>query len=195
MRSHEQVATASTTIALDRRFALLAAGAAGFTLAMIAAAHVRVPLPFSPVPLSLQTMVALLAGAMLGPGAGAASMLAYLGLGAAGLPVFTTGATLGLTAGYIVGFAAAAAIVGLAARRTRSGLVVLAAMVAGSVVIYLLGASWLALVTGMSAGKAFAVGVLPFLPGDALKLAAAFGIWRTWRYAWDAALGRRDAGS
>jgi len=184
MQAITQAITERLAVPATRRAALLTAGVAGFALAMVAAAYVRVPLPFSPVPVTLQTMVALLAGAMLGPGAGAAGMVLYLSLGAAGLPVFTTGATIGLTGGYLVGFAVAAALVGWAARCRRPDLPVAAAMVAGSLAVYALGATWLALVTGMSAGQALATGVLPFIPGDAIKLAAAFGAWRLGRTAW-----------
>ena len=184
MRSIAQVATGISTISISRRSALIVAGVAGFALATAAASYVRVPLPFSPVPVTMQTMVVLLSGAMLGPVAGAASQALYLSLGAAGLPVFTTGATLGLTGGYVVGFVVAAALIGFVTRRTSRDVPVLASMIAGSAVIYLLGATWLALVTGMSATAALTVGVLPFLAGDALKLAAAFGAWRTGRLVW-----------
>jgi biotin transport system substrate-specific component len=183
MRSIAQVATGISTISISRRTALIMAGVAGFALATAAASYVRVPLPFSPVPVTMQTMVVLLSGAMLGPVAGAASQALYLSLGAAGLPVFTTGATLGLT-GYVVGFVVAAALIGFVTRRTSRDLPVVASMVAGSAAIYLLGATWLAMVTGMSATEALTVGVLPFLAGDAIKLAAAFGAWRTGRLVW-----------
>ncbi len=189
MHALTKAATARMTIAVNKRTAIMALGVVGFTVAMIAAAHVRVPLPFSPVPVTMQTGIVLLAGAVLGPAAGATSMVLYLVLGAAGLPVFTTGATLGLTAGYLVGFALTAALVGAVASRTRRDLPVAASMVAGSLLIYLCGAGWLASVTGMSASAALAVGVLPFLPGDALKVVAAFAAWRTGRSVWDRATG------
>ncbi|MCD6361343.1 MAG: biotin transporter BioY [Armatimonadetes bacterium] len=181
MQALTQIVTNRLALPTTRRAALVATGTVGFTLAMITAAHVRVPLPFSPVPVTMQTLVALLAGATLGPGAGASSMLLYLGLGAAGLPVFATGAAVGVTGGYLIGFAVAAALVGQAARAKRADMPVLAAMIGGSVIIYALGATWMALVLNMSAGRAIAVGVLPFIPGDALKVVAAFGLWRMGR--------------
>ena len=184
MQALTQAISDRLAVPATRRAAIVAVGIAAFAAAMVAAAFVRIPLPFSPVPVTLQTMVALLAGAILGPGAGAASQVLYLSLGAAGLPVFTTGATIGLTGGYLIGFVVAATLVGRAARVSRPDLPVAAAMIGGSVAIYALGATWLALVTGMGAAKALSVGVLPFIAGDTMKLVAAYGAWRVGRTAW-----------
>ncbi|MFG1955887.1 biotin transporter BioY [Micromonospora sp. NPDC048830] len=144
------------------------------------AAQVVVPIPGSPVPVTGQTFAVLLTAAALGPARGLASQVLYLALGAAGLPVFTQGAhgvhvLVGATGGYLVGFLLASLIVGAGSRRgtDRTVLRELAVMALASAVIYACGVTWLAIVTGMGADKAVAVGMAPFLAGDALKAVLA----------------------
>jgi biotin transport system substrate-specific component len=158
-------------------------------------AQVVVPLPFTPVPLTGQTFGALLLGGAYGMVRAGASMTAYLLVGALGAPVFA-GASSGIsfaspTAGYLVGMLLAAALVGWAAdrrwdRRLGSSLV---AMLAGSVVVYAVGATWLGFALDTDAATAFELGVSPFLVGDALKLALAAALlpacWKALR-AFDA---------
>lgn len=151
----------------------------GFTLLTALAAQARFALPFTPVPLTLQVLPVLLAGAMLGPGYGAGSQLLYLGLGAAGLPLFaaTGGATLlaDATAGYLAGFPAAAWLVGNFARSgsTRRRFAVMAAAL---VPVYALGAAHLMLVLHTTPGMAFLLGVAPFVAADLAKAALAAGL-------------------
>jgi len=124
---------------------------------------------------------------MLGPRLAAATLAAYLLEGAAGLPVFTPGFALGTgithllgpTGGYLISYTAAAALVSWLRRRVARGLAgaVLSAA-AGDVLILLCGFAWLAMWTHTSIGAAFTLAVLPFLPGDALKVVAAAGIAR-----------------
>lgn len=190
MHSQQKTLAFALTATSSRRWALTLAGAVAFTAATAAAAHVRIPLPFSPVPVTMQTMVVLLAGATLGAAGGAASQLLYLTLGALGLPMF---AAAPVTTGYLLGFVAAAVIVGAVARRTDRVLPVGLAMLAGSTVIYLFGATWLAFLFDLSPARALALGVLPYLPGDALKLAAALGTWRVGRAAWQRLVGGSHA--
>ncbi|WP_377267431.1 biotin transporter BioY [Peterkaempfera sp. SMS 1(5)a] len=147
------------------------------------AAQLSIPVPGSPVPVTGQTFAVLVTATALGPARGLASQLLYLLLGALGLPVFTQAqhgihALFGATGGYLVGFLAAAAIAGYGARRgaDRSPVRTLASMVLASGAIYLFGASWLSLSTGMSAAQAVSVGVVPFLFGDALKALLAAGL-------------------
>ena len=149
------------------------------TLFVAILAQVRIPLPFTPVPLTGQTFAVLLVGAMLGSKRGMASLALYLVLGALGLPVFAGGASgiaylSGATLGYLVGFVAAAAVVGLLAERglERSVRTSLLPFFVGTVIIYALGVAWLSLVYG-SFGQAVAAGLVPFLIGDAVKLVAA----------------------
>ena len=170
-----------------RRVAFLAGGMVGFAALTAVAAQWKIGLPFTLVPLTMQTAVVLLAGATLGPAAGAGAQALYVLAGAAGLPLFTTGAVFGPTAGYLLACLPAAALVGFARRRWGwTGM--LAGMAVGSLLILGLGALGLRLWTGVSLGTALATGALPFLPGDALKLAAAAGAARLLAPAWDRAL-------
>ena len=132
--------------------------------------------PFSPVPVTGQTLAVLLVGMLFGSRLGVATLLAYMTEGLLGLPVFS-GASAGLillagpTGGYLVGFVAAVWIVGSLADRgwgispTKAA----AAMALGSIAIYAAGAAWLSLFVGPAA--ALSLGVAPFLVGDALKIA------------------------
>ena len=153
------------------------------------AAQVAVPIPGSPVPVTGQTFAVLVTAAALGPARGLASQALYLVLGLLGLPVFAqaqhgTQAVFGATGGYLVGFLVAALIAGRGARlgADRSPWRALPLMVLASASIYLVGASWLAFSTGMSAAQTMAAGVVPFLLGDALKVLLAAGLlpsaWR-----------------
>jgi len=138
---------------------------------------IAIPLPFTPVPITLQTFFTFLAGAILGKYLGALSQLIYLLLGVVGLPVFAKGSSgigvlLGPTGGYLIGFIPAAFLVGyLLERREKPsfGLIFLA-MVVGVVAIYLPGVGWLMWVARMNLVKALLLGVLPFMPGDAVKI-------------------------
>jgi biotin transport system substrate-specific component len=162
--------------ALVRDLTLVAGGA----LLTGAAAQLVIPVPGSPVPMTGQTFAALLVGASLGMRRGAASMLLYLLVGAAGVPWFQ-GATSGLSgasAGYVVGFVFAGALVGALARRggDRTPLRTVGTMVLGNVVIYAFGVPWLMAAAGFDFSTAFAKGVVPFLIGDALKIVVAAGV-------------------
>lgn len=156
----------------------------GFSLLTALAAQVVVPLPWTPVPLTGQTFAVLLTGALLGPRLGALAMLAYLAEGAAGLPFFRAGGgglghLSGATAGYLFAFPAAACVTGHLAERgwDRRFLTAAAAMFLGSLVILAGGWAWLSLAVGGE--QAFRLGVLPFLPGDVLKIALAAALLPT----------------
>lgn len=161
----------------------------GFALLTAAAAQVSFRLPWTPVPITGQTFAVLLSGAALGTRRAIVSQSLYVALGAAGLPFYAeaTGgweAATGATAGYLVGFIVAAATVGRFADAgdDRRPLASWAAMLAGTVVIYALGASWLAFDLGVSAEEAITLGVAPFLIGDALKaVAAGMAMPAAWR--------------
>jgi biotin transport system substrate-specific component len=156
------------------------AATVGFAALTAVAAQVRIPLPFTPVPITGQTFAVLLAGAALGMRWGAASQALYLAMGFAGLPVFTEGSSgidtlAGATAGYLIGFVAAAAVVG---RLAESGLdrrlpASILAFVAGSIVIYAFGVLGLVVNMGMPPSEAIAKGVVPFLVGDTVKAVGA----------------------
>jgi biotin transport system substrate-specific component len=149
-------------------------------------AQVSIPLPFTPVPLTLQTFSVLLVGAALGSVRGAASMALYLLAGVAGVPWFANHQS-GLafaSIGYIVGFVAAAWLVGRLAERgaDRRVLPAIGMMALGNLVIYAFGVAGLMVIAHMSLSKALALGVLPFLSGDAIKiLLAAVLLPGTWK--------------
>ncbi|MGI6037351.1 MAG: biotin transporter BioY [Limnochordia bacterium] len=140
-------------------------------------AFIYIPLPFSPVPVTGQTMGPLLAGIYLGSRAGAVSQIIYLGLGLIGLPVFAGGTAgpgtlVGPTGGYIWGFILSALLVGrLWQPRTSRGRQVFI-LCLGMLVIYLLGIVQLSLVMGLPLGAAWQLGALPFLIGDSCKIMA-----------------------
>jgi biotin transport system substrate-specific component len=149
-----------------------------FGAATAAAAYISIPLP--PVPITLQTFVLFVSAALLGPRLGALSQFIYLLLGIMGMPVFSggkagLGVLLGPTGGYLLGFLAAAFVIGFLARlKSVPGFRwYVLSMIAGTVVVYILGVVQLSVVAGLSMEKAVALGAVPFLAGDALKIVAA----------------------
>jgi biotin transporter BioY len=135
-------------------------------------AHIAIPLPFTPVPITGQTFAVLLCGAALGARLGIASMLLYITEGVVGLPVFAA-APGAASYGYLAGFVAAAFIVGWFADLgwTKDVPRTIVAMIAGEVAIYFFGLLWLAHFVPPT--KVLDFGLYPFLIGDAIKLAAA----------------------
>lgn len=151
----------------------------GGSLCIALSAQVAVKLPFSPVPVTGQTLAVLLAGALLGSRRGALAVLVYIGQGLLGLPVFAGGAVgwarlAGPTGGYLIGFVLAAYLVGLLAERgwDRRPATTVGAMLLGNTIIYACGLLWLSGFVGGLA-KAVPLGLTPFLPGDLLKIALA----------------------
>lgn len=149
-----------------------------FAALIIVGGYLSVPLPFSPVPLVLADLFIILAGLALGASWGAVGIGMFLLLGFLGLPVFAGGKAglpvlFGPTGGYLIGYLCGGALTGYFANRGEkcSGKDVVAISL-GHLVILLCGTVWLA--TGMKMGwqKAFAVGMLPFLPGSLLKAVA-----------------------
>jgi len=165
---------AAVTPALRARALAILAGA----LAVALAAQVAVPLPGTPVPMTLAPLAVVLVGGLLGPRTGAASLALYLAMGAAGLPVFAPlgvpGAArlLGPTGGYLLAYPAAAALAGLVTARGAGWPRALLAPALGLAAIYAGGAAQLAVLTG-SAAAALAVGAAPFVAGDLVKIGAA----------------------
>jgi biotin transport system substrate-specific component len=192
---------ASTQFGLTQRTGSLQDSLSGKVILVVAAsvfvaicAHLSIPLPFTPVPLTLQNFAVILVGMMLGPVAGFSAMVLYLAEGAMGLPVFTPHSVggvahlLGPNAGYLFSYPLAAATAGWVVRsmqrvtsRFRSGLV--AATVA-SAPTFILGAGWLAHLLHLSASATWTMAVAPFLPGEVVKIMAAAGIFSSvqrWR--------------
>ena len=144
------------------------------------AAQIAIPLPFTPVPLTLQTFAVLLAGAALGSLRGVAAMGLYALMGVVGVPWFAEGSSGFSTAsfGYILGFILAAFIVGRLAERGASTTSIQSAalMVIGNLAIYAVGVTWLKFAIDSSWATALSLGVVPFLIGDAIKIALAAGL-------------------
>ncbi len=156
------------------RSAVLVAGA---SILVALSSQIALPLPFTPVPITLQTLAVILVGAALGTRRATLALVLYLAEGAAGLPVFSGGRAglahiLGPTGGYLAGFVAAAAVAGALADAgwMRRPLRAVAAVLAAEACIYLPGLLWLGAFVG--APRAAGLGLLPFLPGEALKAAA-----------------------
>jgi biotin transport system substrate-specific component len=154
-----------------------------FAALTAAGAYIQIPIPFSPVPVTLQVFFVLLAGCILKSKWGSLSMIVYSLLGIAGLPVFAGGSSgigvfLGPTGGYIIGFILAAYIIGKLSEKTekstRSPLLVNTLnMSAGIFVIYLCGVLQLMIVAQIGLGVALTLGAIPFLPGEIVKTAVA----------------------
>ena len=168
----------------DARRALLVALLGSAFVALLA----RVQLPFVPVPLTGQTLGVLLVGGLLGARLGALAMVLYLLEGALGLPVFARGGglayLLGPTGGYLFAFPLAAYLSGYLVERgaARRFFPAFLAMLAAAFSVFLLGVPWLGLYLGADLGRAAALGLYPFVPGEVLKAAlAAFVLWRGYR--------------
>jgi len=161
---------------------------AGLTLATAVSAWIAVPVPGSPVPITLQTFVVLAGAGLLGARLSVRAQLGYLVLGGIGLPWFAAGAWgapvfFGATGGYLVGFVLASWAVGrVLSAAARPGTVrVFAALALGEVLILACGVTWLAAALKLSWAQACVLGALPFLPGDLAKLAAAAVLVRAGR--------------
>ena len=162
----------------SRSHALLYDGALILGGSLLVALAAQLAIPLWPVPVTGQTFAVLLVGALLGSKRGALALTSYLLEGAAGLPFFAEASgglqvIAGPTGGYLVGFIAAAFVVGLLADHgwdRHMGTTALA-MLAGDTVLYLFGLPWLARIVGLD--NVLAYGLFPFLIGDAIKLALA----------------------
>src|SRR5688572_29431286 len=163
-----------TTDGLVRDITLVAAG----SLLIAAAAQLRIFLPFTPVPVTGQTFAVLLIGALYGARRGAATAMTYLALGFMGLPVFSAAppgpaALVSPTAGYLAGFVAAAFVTGALSEKgwDRKPWTAALAMLIGSAVLFACGLLWLGRFTGWD--LVIQTGLLPFIPGDLVKIALA----------------------
>jgi biotin transport system substrate-specific component len=158
-----------------------ASAVAGFSLLIALSAQVAIPLPFTPVPVTLQTFAVILTGCLLGSARGGLAALAYVAEGSVGLPFFAGGTggiahLFGPTGGYLVGCVAAAYVAGLLVEGgfARRWLGMLLTLAAADLSVFLPGVIWLSAFTG--ADKAIAMGFVPFVIGDGLKVAVAWGI-------------------
>jgi biotin transport system substrate-specific component len=164
--------TFSAVLAQDRRLAIL--GTVGFIAALAAASQVAIPIPGTPVPITLQPMVVVLAGMMLGPTLGAMSMVVYLAIGAAGVPVFAPvglpgiARFLGPTGGYLFAYPVSAYVAGYLAQRMPSLMGRWLAAMLGIVVLFIGGLTQLTILNG-GVGRAIALGLTPFAVLDIVK--------------------------
>jgi biotin transport system substrate-specific component len=162
----------------------------GATILMAVCAHISLPLFFTPVPLTLQTLAVIFIGLTLGPMLGFSAMVLYLAEGAVGMPVFSphgglggVAQLLGPTGGYLFSYPLAAAATGAVAGAFRRGNSRFApALLAGAVatlVIFTMGAGWLAHLMHLTSVSAWHLAVAPFLPGEVIKVIAAASLFST----------------
>jgi biotin transport system substrate-specific component len=162
---------------------------AAASILLVLCAHIVIPLPWTPVPITGQTFGVLLVGVLLGARRGAITLILYLLEGAAGLPVFQPLGLPGLarfagpTAGYLFSYPAAAFVTGWLVERSArvgslseggsrlAGFPLIGALITGEAVIFASGCAWLALFLGMGWGVALSLGALPFIPGEMIKMA------------------------
>jgi biotin transport system substrate-specific component len=186
------LAASPTRVRSRTAWRVLLAFAGSWLVALLA--QIEIPLPFTPVPITGQTLGVLLVGASLGAGLGGVSMLLYLAQGAIGLPFFSGGESgveflrlSAATGGYLWGFVLAAAVVGALAERKwdRSVRSSIGAMFLGEVVLYAVAIPWLMQALDVSLSRALEIGLAPFVVGDTIKLLAAAGLlplaWRVVR--------------
>lgn len=171
-KSDAPLLAAAPAASTGRRAFAVALGA----LLVALAAQVRIPLPFTPVPATLQDLAVLVVGGVLGAGAGLAALVTYLALGIAGLPVYSGGASglawlMGPTGGYLLTFPVAAFVAGSVARDGGLARALLASFL-GMVIIHGGGVAQLAVLTG-SAASAVQLGTVPFLGAGLVKVALA----------------------
>jgi len=165
------------------------------SLVVAVCAHLTVPLWFTPVPLTLSDLAVLVVGLLLGPRMAFTALALYLAEGACGLPVFAPAGLggiaqiLGPTGGFLMAYPFAAALAGAIARMPaklpRFGIALLAAL-AGSALLMTSGASWFSLYTHRSPAITLSLAVIPFLPGQIVKIISAAGIYNSvsrWRHA------------
>jgi biotin transport system substrate-specific component len=164
----------TSTLAAARPSRVVVLGIVGFAAALALASQIAVPIPGTPVPITLQPLIVVLAGMWLGPVAGATSMVLYLIAGAAGLPVFSPFGAPGIarfvgpTGGYLFAYPVAAFVAGVLARRSTSLLGRWIAALAGTTVLLLGGLAQLAVLSG-SLSQALPLAIHPFVPLDAVK--------------------------
>jgi biotin transport system substrate-specific component len=150
-----------------------------FATLIAVSGYISIPLPFSTVPVTAQTLAVMLAGSLLPVGHAAASIVVFLFMGAVGLPVFSGGTAglgiiIGKTGGYLIGFLAGAALISvLKGKKAGFTRLLIVNAIGGILVVYAFGVMWLNYVTGIGISKAVIFGALPFIPGDIVKIVVA----------------------
>ncbi|TYB30816.1 MAG: biotin transporter BioY [Candidatus Mcinerneyibacterium aminivorans] len=150
-----------------------------FSALIAISAYIIIPIPFSPVPITAQTIIVMLAGSLLSSVHAGTSVLIFLLMGAVGLPVFSKGQSgvgtiLGPTGGYLIGFFLAVIAISLLTKNKKNFKRFLTAnIIGGVIIIYTAGVLWLSFISNIGIKKALLVGAVPFLPGDILKVILA----------------------
>lgn len=158
-------------------------GVTFFIIATTLGAYIRIPVPGTPVPITLQTFFVVMSGAVLGGRLGLFSQAGYIFLGAIGLPIFqgyTFGMAhiLGPTGGYLIGFMAASFLIGkILEKESQNLLKIIASFAMGNIVLYTLGTLWLMLIYKINFVNAILIGVLPFLTIELAKISLAAVIY------------------
>ena len=183
--SAAQPARAVSLESLNRTLAGKAALAFAASLFVALCAHAIVPLPFTPVPVTLSDLAVVLVGLVLGPVTGFMALAMYLLEGATGMPVFSPSGPgglaqlLGPTGGYLMAYPFAAAAAGAlfqVLKRPANFIAAFVSALTGSAILMTSGVVWLGFVLHLHSAQAFRLGALPFLPGQAVKLLVAAGI-------------------
>jgi biotin transport system substrate-specific component len=150
-----------------------------FSSLIIILSFLKIPLPFSPIPLTGQTFAIMLTGLVLSPIQAFIAVGVYILLGLVGIPVFSGGTSgigvlAGPTGGYLIGFLIGAVVISII-RNNKDNILrmAIAGAAGGIVVVYLTGVFWLSQVKGLDIIKAFSLGAVPFIPGDIFKLIVA----------------------
>lgn len=150
-----------------------------FATLIAVSGYITIPIPFSMVPVTAQTLAVMLAGSLLPVRHAAVSLLVFLMMGAIGLPVFSGGAAgmgiiIGKTGGYLIGFLVGAALISVLKGKKPGFLRLLTAnAIGGIIIVNTFGVLWLNYITGIGITKAIAFGALPFIPGDIVKIVIA----------------------
>jgi len=158
-------------------------GVTFFIIATTLGAYIRIPVPGTPVPITLQTFFVVLSGAVLGSRLGLCSQIGYILLGAIGLPVFQGYASgiahiFGPTGGYLAGFMAASFLIGkILEKESRNIFKIVASFAIGNFTLYALGTLWLMLIYRISFANAILIGVLPFFTIELAKIFLAAVIY------------------
>lgn len=160
---------------------------AGFALLTAIGALIRIPLPFTPVPITMQTFFVLLSGVILGGRKGSLSQIVYVSAGVVGLPVFagmTSGIALlsGATGGFLAGFIVAPKVVGLILGESAERRRLILALIAGTSAIFLLGNIWLLILMNGDILKTLSFGLIPFLPGALIKIGLVVAVVEAMRH-------------
>jgi biotin transport system substrate-specific component len=157
-------------------------GVAAFVILTSLGAFVRIPLPFTPVPITLQTFFVSLSGAALGSVFGGVSQISYVLLGISGLPIFSKGENgvaylFGPTGGYLLGFILSSFFIARFVRYSRNFITTFLIFCLGDFILLSCGVIWLKVVLGYSLPKVLLIGFLPFIPGDLFKASLATGVY------------------